>query len=217
MIAYRRIQENGKWKADDALLEPQTALAALGHARTLGDSYRKVQCAKVENGTRYTNSDEARVKVQFKSLPLHHDPQIRLTDQWRSLPTAICSAPRASLSKVPYTPPFLQNPQIPKLPAPTPLAPTPLPKTLTDFSPELSSGDARLLAGARSRARASYENHRQLSPSSEEAATAVKHAHDVAKLLKENVVQGVRAEGGEEKERYREFCCWAPGEWGGGS
>lgn len=64
-------------------------------------------------------------------------------------------------------------------------------------------GDARLLTGARSQARASYENNRQLRPSSDEAAVAIKHANDVAKLLRENVVQGMQVEGSSEQERYQ--------------
>lgn len=65
-------------------------------------------------------------------------------------------------------------------------------------------GDSRLLSGAISQARAGYESNRQLPPSSDEAAAAVKHASDVAKMLRENVVQGEKMEEGQGQERYRE-------------
>ncbi len=66
------------------------------------------------------------------------------------------------------------------------------------------AGDSRLLSGTISQARAGYESNRQLPPSSDEAAAAVKHASDVAKLLRENVVQGEKMDG-EGQERYREL------------
>ena len=67
----------------------------------------------------------------------------------------------------------------------------------------MRAGDSRLLSGALSQARAGYESNRELQPASDEAAAAVEHASDVARLLRENVVQGRKVEG-EEKERYRE-------------
>ena len=67
----------------------------------------------------------------------------------------------------------------------------------------MRAGDSRLLSGALSQARAGYELNRELQPASDEATAAVKHASDVARLLRENVVQGRKVEG-EEKERYRE-------------
>lgn len=68
------------------------------------------------------------------------------------------------------------------------------------------AGDSRLLSGAISEARAGFEGNRQLPPSSNEANAALKHASDVAKLLRENVVQGRKMEGKMDEERYRKLC-----------
>jgi complex III assembly factor LYRM7 len=47
-----------------------------------------------------------------------------------------------------------------------------------------------MLLGARQAAREGFEKGRYLSPDSKEAADQVHHAEDVARILRENVVQG---------------------------
>ena len=64
------------------------------------------------------------------------------------------------------------------------------------------TGDDRLLTGAVSQARSAFQSHRSTPPSSPEFHENIKHANDVARLLRENVVQGARAEGQEEGGKY---------------
>ncbi|KAF1978540.1 mitochondrial zinc maintenance protein 1, mitochondrial [Bimuria novae-zelandiae CBS 107.79] len=61
-------------------------------------------------------------------------------------------------------------------------------------------GDMRMLSAARLEARKNFENNRGLASGSEEYTKQITHAQEVAKFLRENVVQGqaIDAEG-----RYR--------------
>ena len=60
-------------------------------------------------------------------------------------------------------------------------------------------GDARMLAGAKAQARQSFEQGRSLPQDSDEYKKNLEHAEDVARILRENVVQG---EAGEGKDQY---------------
>ncbi|KAH8590721.1 hypothetical protein B0O99DRAFT_520782 [Bisporella sp. PMI_857] len=65
------------------------------------------------------------------------------------------------------------------------------------------AGDKPLLLAARAEARNSFRSNAGLSPSSSEYAAAVRHAEEVAQILKQNVVQGVRVQGEEDKYKLR--------------
>ena len=60
------------------------------------------------------------------------------------------------------------------------------------------SEDTFILANARLKARQLFEEGRRLKQSSEDAIKAIQHAEDVARMLRQNVVQG-RAEGSGEQ------------------
>ncbi|KAI9717352.1 MAG: Mitochondrial zinc maintenance protein 1, mitochondrial [Chrysothrix sp. TS-e1954] len=62
-------------------------------------------------------------------------------------------------------------------------------------------GDQRLLLGARQQARQSFESNRQLGTGSEEFEQSIQHARDVAKMLRQNVVQSTAE--GEDHYRLR--------------
>ncbi|KAJ4305310.1 Mitochondrial zinc maintenance protein 1, mitochondrial [Kalmusia sp. IMI 367209] len=51
-------------------------------------------------------------------------------------------------------------------------------------------GDMRMLSAARLEARKNFENNRALATGSEELSKQITHAEEVAKFLRENVVQG---------------------------
>ncbi|MCJ1289494.1 Mitochondrial zinc maintenance protein 1, mitochondrial [Xylographa carneopallida] len=65
------------------------------------------------------------------------------------------------------------------------------------------SGDARLLLSARHQARSSFALNSALSASSAEATAQITHAEDVATILRQNVVQGQKVEGGGPDEKYQ--------------
>ena len=56
------------------------------------------------------------------------------------------------------------------------------------------------LIAARHEARKNFENNRGLAPDSEEYSKQVTHAEEVAKFLRENVVQGQASD--KEQEKY---------------
>jgi complex III assembly factor LYRM7 len=56
------------------------------------------------------------------------------------------------------------------------------------------------LIAARHEARKNFENNRGLTPDSEEYSKQVTHAEEVAKFLRENVVQGQASD--KEQEKY---------------
>ena len=60
-----------------------------------------------------------------------------------------------------------------------------------------------MLVAARHQARTSFASGRSLLPESLEASERITHAEDVAKILRQNVVQGRKVES-EEEDRYRE-------------
>ncbi|KAF9740333.1 Mitochondrial zinc maintenance protein 1, mitochondrial [Paraphaeosphaeria minitans] len=51
-------------------------------------------------------------------------------------------------------------------------------------------GDTRILSAARLEVRKNFENNRSLATGSEEYSKQITHAEEVAKFLRENVVQG---------------------------
>ncbi|GME63396.1 Mitochondrial zinc maintenance protein 1, mitochondrial [Neofusicoccum parvum] len=65
-------------------------------------------------------------------------------------------------------------------------------------------GDAAILSAARMKARDDFYASRTLDPSSEDAKKQVAHANEVAKILKENVVQGQVNDDGRYKLRIHE-------------
>ncbi|KAL9062417.1 MAG: hypothetical protein Q9161_009815 [Pseudevernia consocians] len=65
-------------------------------------------------------------------------------------------------------------------------------------------GDLRLLLAARVEARSKFDHNRFLSPSSTEAEQKVLEAKEIARILRQNVVQGEQVTGSMGKEqRYR--------------
>ncbi|KAF2431211.1 hypothetical protein EJ08DRAFT_632506 [Tothia fuscella] len=62
-------------------------------------------------------------------------------------------------------------------------------------------GDLPTLTAARQSARDNFEQNRNLEP--EASQTSIKHAEDVAKILLENVVQGMKVEGEESRFKLR--------------
>ncbi|KAI4187513.1 MAG: hypothetical protein L6R41_002759, partial [Letrouitia leprolyta] len=63
--------------------------------------------------------------------------------------------------------------------------------------------DTRLLTSALATARSNFESSRSLPPQSQEAGAAIKHAEEVASVLRTNIVQGREVEG-EEGGKFRE-------------
>lgn len=67
-----------------------------------------------------------------------------------------------------------------------------------------SAGDLRILSAARIEARSKFERDRFLSPSSTDAEQKVLEAKEVARILRQNVVQGEQVTGADnEEQRYR--------------
>ena len=68
-------------------------------------------------------------------------------------------------------------------------------------------GDAPLLHAARSEARNNFRKNASLQSNDPALAAAIKHAEEVAQILRQNVVQGRKAEGTGEEEgaRYSRF------------
>lgn len=67
----------------------------------------------------------------------------------------------------------------------------------------INSGDATLLHAARSEARNHFRKNASLQANDPVLAAAVKHAEEVAQILRQNVVQGKKMEG--EDDRYSMF------------
>ncbi|CAO2648098.1 Nn.00g090200.m01.CDS01 [Neocucurbitaria sp. VM-36] len=65
-------------------------------------------------------------------------------------------------------------------------------------------GDMPTLFAARAEARKNFEQNRNLSAGSEELSKSITHAEEVAKFLRENVVQGQATEGDKYKLRIHE-------------
>ncbi|KAF2458044.1 mitochondrial zinc maintenance protein 1, mitochondrial, partial [Lineolata rhizophorae] len=66
-------------------------------------------------------------------------------------------------------------------------------------------GDEFMLNAARAQARSAFDQNRSLSSGSEEAQKSVDHAGEVAKVLRENVVQGRSVEDGRYRLRIHEY------------
>ena len=67
-----------------------------------------------------------------------------------------------------------------------------------------AAGDLRVLSAARVETRSKFDENRFLSPSSSEAEQKVLEAKEVARILRQNVVQGEQVTGLQNKEqRYR--------------
>lgn len=56
-------------------------------------------------------------------------------------------------------------------------------------------GDANVLSAARIEVRKNFESNRHLQTGTEEFQKSIAHANEVAKFLRENVVQGEATEG----------------------
>jgi complex III assembly factor LYRM7 len=67
---------------------------------------------------------------------------------------------------------------------------------------DICKGDLNTLVAARHEARKNFENNRGLAPESEEYSKQITHAEDVAKFLRENVVQGQALD--KDQEKYSE-------------
>ena len=70
--------------------------------------------------------------------------------------------------------------------------------------------DMPILIAAREQVRAGFLEKRGLNPSDNDTTVAIRHAEDVAKILRENVVQGKQAEGKENtysKYTLRRSSC----------
>ncbi|KAI9751248.1 MAG: hypothetical protein M4579_006139, partial [Chaenotheca gracillima] len=63
--------------------------------------------------------------------------------------------------------------------------------------------DLRLLTSARHEARKGFETKRNLTPDDPQLATSIRHAEDVARILRQNIVQGQQVQG-EQGENYSE-------------
>jgi len=64
-------------------------------------------------------------------------------------------------------------------------------------------GDARLLTAARHEARKNFNASSALTSGSPDAVAGIAHAEDVAKILRQNVVQGEKVDGEGEKYKLR--------------
>ena len=68
------------------------------------------------------------------------------------------------------------------------------------------AGDARILSAARVEARSQFNKNRSLPADSDGAQQKVIEAQEVARILRQNVVQGQQVTGsGKEGQRYRAF------------
>ncbi|MCJ1259687.1 Mitochondrial zinc maintenance protein 1, mitochondrial [Lignoscripta atroalba] len=64
-------------------------------------------------------------------------------------------------------------------------------------------GDQRVLHAARHQARQLFASNSSLSTASPEALAQIAHAEDVAKVLRQNIVQGQRIAADGEGEKYQ--------------
>jgi complex III assembly factor LYRM7 len=76
----------------------------------------------------------------------------------------------------------------------------------------LAKGDAHLLHAARVEARNGFRKNLTMQEGDPALGSAIAHAEQVAKILRENVVQGKKVEGDED--RYSEFSFENSWEWG---
>ncbi len=87
------------------------------------------------------------------------------------------------------------------------------------------AGDARILSASRIEARSKFDSSRSLSPHSPESEQKISEAEEIARILRQNIVQGKQlGEPEDGNQRYR--TCFTPaydsnasvvvsrGEWG---
>jgi complex III assembly factor LYRM7 len=72
-----------------------------------------------------------------------------------------------------------------------------------DKTAHASLGDANVLTAARAEVRKNFESNRHLQTGTEEFQKQILHAEEVAKFLRENVVQGQATEGDNYSMRLR--------------
>lgn len=65
------------------------------------------------------------------------------------------------------------------------------------------------LFAARAEVRKNFEQNRNLASGSEELSKSITHAEEVAKFLRENVVQGQQA----DQDKYSMHCCMQRSIW----
>lgn len=65
-------------------------------------------------------------------------------------------------------------------------------------------GDMHVLGAARAFARKHFDDNHALAAGSDEYAKSITHAHDVARILRENVVQGQATEANKYQLRIHE-------------
>lgn len=68
-------------------------------------------------------------------------------------------------------------------------------------------GDLPLLTAARKQARTAFSQNATLPPTDPASIAAVAHAEEVAKILRENVVQGKKESEEERYSKYFDFLC----------
>lgn len=72
----------------------------------------------------------------------------------------------------------------------------------TELTPHTLPGDTRILSAARLEARSKFDSNRNLAPQDSVAEQKIAEAIEVARILRQNIVQGKPAVG--EKDRYGE-------------
>ena len=90
------------------------------------------------------------------------------------------------------------------------LPPFPSPNSCDNILILLDEGDAQVLHAARFQARDAFRKNAAMQQGDPALGPAIAHAEEVAKILRENVVQGKKVEKDGE-ERYSEFfLCFHP-------
>lgn len=142
----------------------------------------------------------------LKSLNPLTSPHLPILSHTTSSPNLPLLTHPHSLNYVPLSlphPPPLHPPRIPGYPIPPSLKPPLLPSHPTNPIP----GDTPLLTAARHQARASFAANASLLAEDPALAPAIAHALEVARILRENVVQGRKTEGQDDK--YSEFILFS--------
>jgi hypothetical protein len=75
---------------------------------------------------------------------------------------------------------------------------------VTNILTLLDEGDTPVLHAARAQAREAFRKNATMQPSDPALASAIAHAEEVAKILRENIVQGKKVDQ-EGEERYSEI------------
>ncbi|OJD39795.1 mitochondrial zinc maintenance protein [Diplodia corticola] len=111
---------------------------------------------------------------------------LQYRSKWLLLPTGMSCVPPGSPFKVQFLP--AQSPPPPRF-------------ALSDFT---AAGDAAILSASRMKARDDFDANRGLDANGEDAEKAVTYANEVAKVLRENVVQGRAGDHGRYQLRIHE-------------